>query len=265
MFFESTNNSKLEQWVLQWAGCTDQDDVDSLWLSWKLRVSDDLSEPDKNIDEQKLGFCGDRSSKTFYKQNGKRNSTALQYLGENSDVALENVVSESREQIVRQQLSSKYEFIPMGCTEITEHKGRTFSCRNVGSCLYPLIMMMDVSTMFQEEQFQNRIMLRLENEFCLTCLRRGRSTLKRNCVAEQILENWLKTFLTYLEIYSLDVDAIIEAKLNELKHFGNVSFNDSEERNSIERNECWTLLMKFVITGLGKLSLQMRKQLLENF
>ena len=33
----------------------------------KLEVSDDLSEPDRNIDEQKLGFCGERSSKTLYK------------------------------------------------------------------------------------------------------------------------------------------------------------------------------------------------------
>ena len=37
-------------------------------------------------------------------------------------------------------------------------------------------MMMVDSTTFQEEQIQNRIMGRLENEFCLTCLLRGQST-----------------------------------------------------------------------------------------
>ena len=31
-------------------------------------------------------------------------------------------------------------------------------------------------------------------------------------VPKQILENWLKTFLTYLEIYTLDIEVIMEVK-----------------------------------------------------
>ena len=137
----------------------------------------------------------------------------------------------------------------MGCTEITEHKGRNSSCRNVGSSLYLLIMMMDDSTMFQEEHNQKNIMGRLENEFCLTCLPHGESVLLRKCLAEQTLGNWLKTFSTHLEIYSSDVDPIMEAKVKRLKHLGNVPFKGSREGKSIERNQCWTLLMKFVIIG----------------
>ena len=79
-------------------------------------ASRDLSEPRKTPVDKKLVFCGARSSKTFYKQNGERNSTALHLLGENLDVATENNVSESREQNVVKQLSSKYKSIPIGCT-----------------------------------------------------------------------------------------------------------------------------------------------------
>ena len=47
-----------------------------------------------------------------------------------------------------------------------------------------------------------------------------------------------------METYSLDVDAIMEAKLTELMRFGIVPFKGSRESN-----ECWTLLIKFVIIG----------------
>ena len=131
---------------------------------------------------------------TLYKQKRKRNSTELQLLEENLDVPMENDVSESREQNLVQQ--SKYKSIPVGCSDDTENKRKNFRRRNAENTLYILLMMMDDSTMFQEEQIQNRIMGRLENEFCLTCLPHGQSILMRKCVAEQILENWLKTFLT---------------------------------------------------------------------
>ena len=127
----------------------------------ELEVCDDIWESDRSIDEKKLGFCYERSSRIFYKQNGKRNSTALQLLGENPVVATENDVPESREPSVVPLLGSKYISIPIGCTEITEHKGGNFSCRNVGSSLHLLIMMMDDSTMFPREQIQNSIMGRM--------------------------------------------------------------------------------------------------------
>ena len=53
---------------------------------------------------------------------------------------------------------------------------------------------------------------------------RRQSTSMRNSETKQILENWLPTTLTDLKFHSLDVDASMEAKLNELKHFGNVPF-----------------------------------------
>ena len=61
----------------------------------KLEVSDDLLEPDRNQDEKKLEFCGERSSVTLYKQKRKRNSTALQLL-ENWDVATKNDLPEKK-------------------------------------------------------------------------------------------------------------------------------------------------------------------------
>ena len=63
----------------------------------KSEVSDDLWEPDRNIDEQNLRFCGERSSKTFYIQKRKRNSIALQLLEENLEVGTTNDVSVSKE------------------------------------------------------------------------------------------------------------------------------------------------------------------------
>ena len=215
----------------------------------KLGVSDDLSESDRSIDEKKFGFCDERSSRTFYKQNGKRNSTALQLLGENSYVATENDVSKSRELNVGQLLSSKFKSIPIGCTEVTEHKGRNFSCRSVGSSFYLLIMMIDDLTTLQEEQIQNRIMERSENELILTYLPRSQSTLMTKCVAKQILGNWLEIFLTYLEIYCFDVEVIMEVELNEPKHFGNVLFEGSKEKQLIELKECQLLILMFVIIG----------------
>ena len=53
---------------------------------------------------------------------------------------------------------------------------------------------------------------------------RGQSMLKMKCVAEQVLKNWLETISTNLEIYSLDVEVIMEAELNELKHFCIIRF-----------------------------------------
>ena len=69
----------------------------------------------------------------------------------------------------------------------------------------------------------------------------------RKCVAEKILANWLKTFLAYLEIYSLDVEVIMEVELNELKHLGNILFGGSQEKHLIGLSECHTLTMMFVI------------------
>ena len=129
-------------------------------------------ETDRNPDEKKLVFRGESSSVTLYKQKRKRNSTALQLLGENSDVGTENDVSESRGQNVAQQLSSKHKPFSIGFTDDTGKKRKIFS-RHVENYLYLLIMMMDDSTTFQEEQIQNKIMGRLENEFSLTCLPRG--------------------------------------------------------------------------------------------
>ena len=106
---------------------------------------------------------------------------ALQLPGENTNVATKNEVSISKEQNVAQRLSSEHKSPPIGCTENTENKGKSFSCRNVGNSFYILIMMMEDSTTFQEEQIQNRIMGRLENNLLLINLHRNQSTLIRNC------------------------------------------------------------------------------------
>ena len=72
----------------------------TMWTQYgpftKMEVSHDLWETDRNPDDKKLVFLGDRSSVTLYKQKRKRNSTSLQLLGENSEVATENDMSESR-------------------------------------------------------------------------------------------------------------------------------------------------------------------------
>ena len=165
----------------------------------KLEVSPDQSEPRVNPDDTKLVFCGERSPVTLYRQKRKQNSTALQFQEENLDVATENDVSQSRMQNVVQRLSSEYKFFPIGCTENIGNKRKNFDSPNFGNSLYLLIMIMDDSTTFQEEQIQNRVMKRLENELSLTYIHLP--TLMRKCVAEQILGNWLKTFSTYLELY----------------------------------------------------------------
>ena len=109
--------------------------------------------------------------------------------------------------------------------------------------------MMDESTIFREEQIQNRIMERLENELSLTYLPLSQSTLSRTCVAEQILRSLLEIFSTYLEICSLDVEVIMEVELNELKNVCIIPFKCSRKNQLVELNECRTLTIKFVIIG----------------
>ena len=226
----------------------------TMWVQYgrfgKLEVSHDLWEPVRNPDEKNMKFCGERSSVTLYKQKRKRNSTALQLLGENTNVATENDVSVSKELNVVQRLTSKHKSIPIGYTENIEHKGKNFSRRNIGNSLYPLIMMLDDSTAFHEEQIQNRIMERSENELVLAYLPRGQSILMRKCVAEQIFGNWLEIISTYKEIDSLDVKIILEVELIDLKQFCIIPFDGSKERQSIELNECRALMMK--IGKIGK-------------
>ena len=214
-----------------------------------MEVSDDLLEPYRNLEEKKEEFCGERSSVTLYEQKRKRNSTALQLLGENSDVATENDVSESRELNVVQRLSLKHKSPPIGCKENIEHEGKNSNRSNVGNSLHLLVMMMDDSIISHESQIENLSMDRLKNELSLTYLPRGQSNLMRNNAAEQILGNCLETFSTYLEIYSLDVEVTIEVELNELKQFCINPVKGSRERELVELNECRTLTNKFGIIG----------------
>ena len=143
----------------------------TMWTQYgsfgKLQVSDNLSEPVSNLDDRKLEFCSERSSEKLYKQKRKPNSTALQLLGENWDVATKNEVSESKEQNVSQRLSLKHKSLPIGCTENTKNKGKDFSRRNVEKSLYLWMMMMDVSRISHERQIDCLSMKRLENQFCL--------------------------------------------------------------------------------------------------
>ena len=216
----------------------------------KLEVSADLSEPVRNLDEKKLKFCSERSTVNLYKQKRKQNSTALQLFGENSDVATENDVSVSKEQNVAQRLSSPYKSPPIGCKENIEHKEKNSSRRNVGNSLYLLMMIMDDSIISSERQIESLSMERLENELSLTYLPRGQSTLMRKYVAEQILGNCLETFSTYLEIYSLDVEVIMEVELNVLQQFCIIPVKGSREKELVEHNKCRTLMMK--IGKIGK-------------
>ena len=62
----------------------------------QLEVFLDLWEPVRNPDEKKLEFCGDRSSETCYKPERKRNSIAMELLGENWDVATKNDLPEKK-------------------------------------------------------------------------------------------------------------------------------------------------------------------------
>ena len=71
----------------------------------------------------------------------------------------------------------------------------------------------------------------------------------RKCVAEQILGNWLETISTYLEIYSLDVEVIMEVELNEQKQFCIIPVKGSREKELIELNECRTLMTKIGMMG----------------
>ena len=215
----------------------------------KLEVSDDLSEPDRNLVEKKLKFCGERSTVNLYKQKRKQNSTALQLFGENSDVATKNDVSVSKEQNAALRLSSQHKSPPIGCKESLEHKRKNSSRRNVGNSLYLLVMMMDDSIISSERQIEGLSMERLENELSLTYLPCGQSSLIRKYVAEQILGNCLETFSTYLEIYSLDVEVIMEVELNVLKHFCIIPVKGSREKELVELIECRTLTIKFVIIG----------------
>ena len=210
----------------------------------KLEVFDDLSEPDRNPDEKKLKFCVERSSVKLYKQKRKQNSTAMQLFGENSDVATKNDVSVSKEQNAAR---SQFKSPPIGCKESIEHNGKNSSRRNVGNSLYLLVMMMDDSIIATERQIESLSMEQLENELSLTYLPRGQSTLMRKYVAEQILGNYLETFSTYLEIYSLDVEVIMEVELNVLKQFCIIRIKGSREKELVELNECRTLMIKFGI------------------
>ena len=110
-------------------------------------------------------------------------------------------------------------------------------------------MMKDDSIISHERLIDCLSMKRLENQFCLIYFSRNHSILMRKCVAEQILGNWLETFSTYLESYSLDVEVIMEVELHELKHFCIIPFEGSKEKQSIELIECWTLMMNLVIFG----------------
>ena len=108
---------------------------------------------------------------------------------------------------------------------------------------------MDDSIIAPERQIESFSMEQLENELSLTYLPRGQSTLMRKNVAEQILGNCLETFSTYLEIYSLDVEVIMEVEINELKQFCIIPIKDSREKELVELNEYWTLTIKFGIIG----------------
>ena len=180
---------------------------------------DDLSEPDRNADDRKMGIRGERSSMTLCKQKRKRNPIELQLLGENTDVAPKNDVPLSKEQNVAQRLNNlKHKSIPNGCIENTGNIKKYFGHCNVDIFLFLLIMIMDDSTTFQEEPIQNSIMEGLENELFLTCLSHVQSTLITKSVAEQVLRNWLEILSTDIDIYFSDVEAFLEAELNEVNH-----------------------------------------------
>ena len=215
----------------------------------KVEVFADLSEPVRNLDEKKLKFCSERSTVNLYKQKRKQNSTALQLFGENSDVATKNDVSVSKEQNAAQRLSSPYKSPPIGCKESIEHKRKNSSRRNVGNSLYLLMMIMDDSIISPERQIESLSMERLENELSLTYLPCGQSTLMRKYVAEQILGNCMETFSTYLEIYSLDVEVIMEVELNVLKQFCIIPVKGSREKELVEHNKCRTLMTKIGMMG----------------
>ena len=139
-------------------------------------------------------------------------------------------MSVSKELNVVQRLKLKYKSIPIGCADDTEKRRKNFSRRKVENSLYLLMIMMDDSTTLQEEQIQNRNMERSENELVLAYLPRSQSTLMTKCAAKQILGNWLEIFLNFLEIYSFDVEFIMEVDLNEQKHSCIIPFEGSKEK-----------------------------------
>ena len=111
------------------------------------------------------------------------------------------------------------------------------------------MMIMDDSIFSSERQIESLSMERLENELSLTYLPCGQSTLMRKYVAEQILGNCMETFSTHLEIFSLDVEVIMQVELNVLKQFCIIPFEGSKEKQSRKLNECRTLMMKIGIIG----------------
>ena len=188
----------------------------TMWIQYggfgKLEVSHDRREPVRNPDEKKLEFCGDRNSETCYKPKGKRNSIALQLLGENPNVATKKDVSVSKELNVVQRLSLKHKSIPFGFTENIEHKGKNFSRRNVGNFLYLLMMMMDDSTISHECQIDCLSMKRLENQFWLIYFPRSQSFNFDEEMCSRAILGKLAEDIFDLEIYSLDVEVIMEVE-----------------------------------------------------
>ena len=167
---------------------------------------------------------------------------------ENTDVATINDVPVSKEQNVAQRLKSKLKSIPIGCTEDTEKKRKNISCRNVENSLYRLMMMMmmmDNSILSRERQTECLSMERLENDLSFVNLYREQSILMTKCVAEHLLRIWLEILSTYLEIYSLDVEVIMEAELTELNCSCIIPFESSKEKHFIQLDEYCTLTMKF--------------------
>ena len=75
------------------------------------------------------------------------------------------------------------------------------------------------------------------------------SILMRKCVAEQILGKSLEISSTNLEIYSLDVEVILEGEVIEPKQFCIIPLKRSREKQLVELNECRTLTIKFGIIG----------------
>ena len=71
----------------------------------------------------------------------------------------------------------------------------------------------------------------------------------RKYVAEQILGNCMETFSTLLEIFSLDVEVIMEVELNVLKQFCIIPVKGSREKELVEYNKCRTLMTKIGMMG----------------
>ena len=139
-----------------------------------------------------------REAGCFSTKTRKRISTELSYREKTWQLLRKSTVS--KQQNVAQRLNSNHKSITIECIENTENKRKDFSRCNVEKSLYLLIKMMDESTTFQKGWIQEKTMVGFENELFLTSLAQGQSTLTRNCVAQQVLRNWLGTLSTYLEI-----------------------------------------------------------------